>query len=453
VKPFCFVLMPFGRKTDASGRSIDFDDVYHRVIAPAVGQAGMEVVRADEERVGGTIHKPMYERLLLCDYAVADVTGANPNVYYELGIRHALRPRSTVILFAQGTCLPFDIALLRGEAYAIDAAGVPAAAVADGVRIARRLQAARSDASDDSPLYQLLQGMPRVEIDHSRTDVFRERVAYSEEWKARLAEARKNGAAAVRAVASDGRLGNLLEVDTGTLIDLLLTLRDVKAYADMISLCERLPAPLKRTRMVHEQLAFALNREKRHEEAEKVLLDLIAEQGASSETNGLLGRLYKDLWEDARAQGRRLEARDLLKRSIEAYLAGFQADWRDAYPGVNAITLMELGEKLDPRQADLIPVVRYATLERTRKGGDYWDHATLLEIAVVARDEERAMDALAAALTRTSLAWQLETTARNLRLIGEARATRGEDTSWLNGIERELATAIQRLEGARSASG
>ena len=87
--------------------------------------SGLEPIRADEEKIGGTIHKPMFERLMLCHYAVADITGANPNVFYELGIRHAMRPRSTVIVFAEGTVLPFDIALVRGIAYKTDGAGEP----------------------------------------------------------------------------------------------------------------------------------------------------------------------------------------------------------------------------------------------------------------------------------------------------------------------------------------
>jgi hypothetical protein len=102
--------MPFGRKTDAAGRLINFDSVYRKIIAPGVEQAGLEPIRADEEKIGGTIHKPMFERLMLCHYAVADITGANPNVFYELGIRHALRPATTAILFLEGTVIPFDIA-------------------------------------------------------------------------------------------------------------------------------------------------------------------------------------------------------------------------------------------------------------------------------------------------------------------------------------------------------
>jgi hypothetical protein len=63
-------------------------------------------VRADEEMAGGIIHKPMFERLILCEYAVADLTAANANVFYELGVRHGGRPGCTVLLFANQS---FDI--------------------------------------------------------------------------------------------------------------------------------------------------------------------------------------------------------------------------------------------------------------------------------------------------------------------------------------------------------
>src|SRR6266852_795053 len=99
--PLCFVLMPFGRKSDNSGRSVDFDIVYKNVIAPAIQDAELEPLRADEEIAGGIIHKPMFERLILCEYAVADLTTANANVFYELGVRHAIRPWSTVLIHAK----------------------------------------------------------------------------------------------------------------------------------------------------------------------------------------------------------------------------------------------------------------------------------------------------------------------------------------------------------------
>ena len=93
--------MPFGTKPGGS-TLINFDDVYKDLIAPAVSAAGLEPLRADEEQTGGIIHKPMFERLILCEFAVADLTTANANVFYELGLRHAVRPASTVLIFAEG---------------------------------------------------------------------------------------------------------------------------------------------------------------------------------------------------------------------------------------------------------------------------------------------------------------------------------------------------------------
>src|SRR2546430_13095682 len=123
--PLCFVLMPFGRKNDASGRFVDFDDVYKNVIAPAIHDAELEPLRADEEVTGGIIHKPMFERLMLCPYAVADLTTANANVYYELGVRHALRPYSTILAFAEGGRLPFDLPMNRALPYRLSRARKP----------------------------------------------------------------------------------------------------------------------------------------------------------------------------------------------------------------------------------------------------------------------------------------------------------------------------------------
>src|SRR5215469_10232988 len=106
--------MPFGKKPDGTGRTINFDAVYQKIIKPAIEAAELEPIRADEEIVGGFIHKPMFERLMLCDYAVADLTTANPNVFYELGIRHAIRPATTVTVFAKHQVIPFDVTFLRG---------------------------------------------------------------------------------------------------------------------------------------------------------------------------------------------------------------------------------------------------------------------------------------------------------------------------------------------------
>jgi tetratricopeptide (TPR) repeat protein len=447
--PLCFVLMPFGKKMDAGGRLTDFDAVYQQVIAPAVMQAGLEPVRADEEKIGGTIHKPMFERLMLCHYAVADITGANPNVFYELGIRHALRPRSTVILFREGTVLPFDIALVRAISYKADGAGQPVEAELPIKLVAAQLHEARGNPHDDSPIFQLLDDLPRWEIDHTKTDIFRKSVDYSKRYKDRLASAVKDGAGAVERIAVEPGLANLLEVEAGIVVDLYLSLRDVKAYDAMIRLYERMPLPLQRAKMMREQLGFALNREGRFEEAEKILKVVIDEFGPSSETNGLLGRIYKDRWESAKKEGR-LEARALLKRAVETYLQGFESDWRDAYPGVNAVTLMEMMDKPDPAQARILPVVRFAAAQKAKSNPDYWDYATLLELAVLGRDPDDAENQLAEALALARHSWEVDSTTRNLRLVRETRTARGEDAAWIKPLEDALADASQRLAPAKA---
>ena len=448
--PLCFVLMPFGKKMDAAGRVTNFDSIYDKIIAPAVARAGLEPIRADEEKIGGTIHKPMFERLMLCHYAVADITGANPNVFYELGIRHAMRPRSTVIVFGEGTVLPFDIALVRGISYKTDGAGEPITPSVTIEAIATQLIAARGNPHDDSPIFQLVEGVPRWEIDHSKTDIFRKSLDYSKKYKDRLRAAVREGADAVQKVADEPALANLLEVESGVVVDLFLSLRDVKAHKAMIELYHRMPLPLQRAKMMREQLGFALNREGRFEEAEKVLSEVIAEFGPSSETNALLGRIYKDRWDLAKKEDLP-EARALLKNAIDAYLAGFEADWRDAYPGINAVTLMEMMPKPDPRQAEILPVVRYSAARKAARNPDYWDHATLLELAVLARDADDATEKLGEALAVARAAWELESTARNLGLIREMREGRGEDAGWIKRLEDTLKERAKRLEAPKAA--
>ena len=441
--PLCFILMPFGRKKDATGREIDFNAVYERLIAPAVRDAGLEPIRADEEKTGGIIHKPMFERLILCEYAVADLTSANANVFYELGVRHAVKPHTTILLFAEGSGrLPFDVGQLRAIPYSITSAGAPTKVNGPRSLLTERLLEARN-AAVDSPLFQLVDNYPQV--DHSKTDIFRDLAEYSKGMKERLSKARRGGLEAVRQIERE--ISSIADCETGVVIDLFLSYRAVEGWKEMIDLVSRMSPELSRTVMVQEQLGLALNRDGKGEEAEQVLLELIARRGPSSETYGILGRVYKDRWESALKDGDKYLAKGLLDKAIDAYLKGFEADWRDAYPGINAVTLMELKDPPDPRRIDLIPVVRYAVERKIATGKpDYWDHATRIELAVLAMDEEKAMAALSDALASVREPWEPETTLRNLLLIDEARVRRGEKTDWVHEIEEEFKKKTKQAE-------
>lgn len=437
MKPLCFVLMPFGKRRAARGTMVDFDLVYRNLIAPAIGESGLEPLRADEEQIGGIIHKPMFERLILCEYAVADLTTANANVFYELGLRHAVRPHSTALLFAQGAGqLPFDVGLLRALPYRLGAEGSPAEPSQIIAMLVARLREARQ-CTTDSPIFQLVEGYRAPDIAHVKTDVFRERVRYSASFKERLAQARKGGEAALHAAEKD--LGDIATAESGVVVDLFLSYRAIECWQGMIDLVPRMSPPLAGAVMVREQLGFALNRVGRGGEAERMLIDLIDQRGPSSETCGILGRVYKDRWEDALKAGERFAASGLLEKAINAYLRGFESDWRDAYPGINAVTLMELKDPPDMRREQLIPVVRYSVERRIAAGKpDFWDHATLIELAVLAKDQARAETALSDALAAVREVWEPRTTARNLRLIREARERRAESVIWALEVEQEL---------------
>ena len=274
-RPLCFVLMPFGKKRDAAGAVINFDAVYHDLIVPAVEVAGMDPLRANEEMAGGIIHKALFERLILCEYAVADLTTANANVFYELGVRHAVRQWSTILLFSKGgSQLPFDVAPLRALPYVLGADGRPTEIESTCGVLVARLHEARQ-ARTDSPIYQLVDNYP--DIDHTKTDVFREQVDYSSKTKSRLATARKEGISKLREIENE--LVPIRDQESGVVIDLFLSYRAAEAWNDMISLVGKMHAPLAATVMVREQQAFALNRAGKSEEAEKTLLDLIDPKG------------------------------------------------------------------------------------------------------------------------------------------------------------------------------
>ena len=107
----CFVVMGFHKKTDfPTGRTLDLDKSYRLLIKPSADECGLTCIRADEIAHSGVIDVPMYQSLLDSDLVIADLSTSNPNALYELGVRHALRPFSTIVIAENKLQYPFDIA-------------------------------------------------------------------------------------------------------------------------------------------------------------------------------------------------------------------------------------------------------------------------------------------------------------------------------------------------------
>lgn len=438
----CLIVMPFDRKKDATGRVIDFEAVYRRLVAPAVEAAGLQPVRADEERTGSLMQRSALERLRLCEFAVADLSTGDPKVFYELGVRQSVHPAETVLLYAFGGAqLPLDLQGLSAVPYRVSPQGLPVHEAKYRAILTARLMEVVTGPSKN-PVFGAVQGQPR----DLRGEL--ERIAagnrHVSEFKRRLNAAKLKGINAVREVELS--LGPLSEADPGATVELFIGYRAVNGWCEMIDLAGRMPAHLAASVLVQEQLGLALNWAGRPDDAEKVLRDLIATRGPSSDSYGFLGRILKDRWEKALEGGETAKAREFLQKAAAAYLKGFEADWRNTYPGVNAVTLMELKEPADPRRREILPVVHYAVEQRIRSGAaDYWDYATLLELACLACDEAKGVDALGRSLARVRESWEPATTARDLRLIREARQRRGADCpEWADRAETELLKAAER---------
>jgi MAP3K TRAFs-binding domain len=465
-QPLCFVLMPFGSKADpAGGPSIDFDRIYDKAVRPGVEAADMLPIRADEERLGGIIHKAMFERLLVCDYAVADLTTSNPNVMYELGIRHAARPRTTLTVFAESSPLPFDLTLLRTQPYQLGDHNEFPESRADLLRAAveRHLRELRSAAEttagiEDSPLFQLVSGWNPQPLPLAAAQSFQDQVLAHEQVKQRLAAIRSESLSGQERASAAAELTQLSAEllaegpsDPGVLTELMLSHRSFKAWSGMIDVYEAMPAVLKQQTLTRQQVAFAYNRraettgqDKDRAQALRILEEVLREQGPDSETYGLLGRIYKSQWMAAMSAHDLPKAREFLVKAVRAYTRGFETDWRDVYPGINAITLLEVqgGEKALRQKERLLPVVRFAAEQRL--GGanpTYWDHATILELAVLASDVEKALDVLDDVVATYTESFQPETTAGNLRIIDEGRRRRGMSTEWMQPIIEALDVA------------
>jgi O-acetyl-ADP-ribose deacetylase (regulator of RNase III) len=102
--------MPFGEREDPDGNAINFDQIYKYIIKAGVESLqGMKCVRCDEIEESGVVHKQMLEKIYQADAAVVDITTLNPNVFYELGVRHSLADCVTVIIKREGTNIPFNI--------------------------------------------------------------------------------------------------------------------------------------------------------------------------------------------------------------------------------------------------------------------------------------------------------------------------------------------------------
>lgn len=106
----CFVIAPIGEpKSETRKRS---DQILKHIINPATKECGYKAIRADQISEPGRITSQVIQRIIDDPLVIADLTGKNPNVFYELAIRHAIR-KPFIQLIDKKEQLPFDVADMR----------------------------------------------------------------------------------------------------------------------------------------------------------------------------------------------------------------------------------------------------------------------------------------------------------------------------------------------------
>ena len=143
-----FVIRGFGQKA-----GVDFDRVDQELIKPALEEVGAGGGTTGEIVAAGNIREDMFRELVLADVVVADISVHNANVFYELGVRHAMRNRSTVLIRARIDDVPFDLSTDRYLSYD------PASAAASVPQLVQALRSTLASERTDSPVFGLLPGL------------------------------------------------------------------------------------------------------------------------------------------------------------------------------------------------------------------------------------------------------------------------------------------------------
>jgi tetratricopeptide (TPR) repeat protein len=343
--------------------------------------------------------------------------------------------RGRTILISASGLLPGNIGYAQALWYEPDTAGrltgQPAVRFRDSLQAAIR-QSQRATICD-SPVYEFFPDLqvilpPELEAEHipRRAAPARKQQAFAQSFveSPELAMGYLRQSEAVMRGAPD--------TDPVEYLNLLRKYRDVSEWDRVVALASDAPPAIASSPEVQQVLALALNRrgaEGDQQRAIDLMEKLVAETGGDGEAFGVLGRIYKDRYAQAKRQADAHGAAENLDHALQHYRAGFEKNPKDYYPGINVVLLL-LDRNDDAARAELeaiVPRVRAAVQERREAGSpNFWDLATELQLAAVARDWACAEEAGLMAVTAAPSAWMLETTLRDLRRLGEQLPEAGD---------------------------
>jgi Tetratricopeptide Repeats-Sensor len=444
----CFVVMGFGKKTDfETGRVLDLDQSYINLIKPAVEAADLKCIRADEIVHSGLIDVPMYEQLLKADVVVADISTSNRNAVYELGVRHALRPYTTVIIAEEQMMKSpfFDLnhIVIRQYRHLGEDIGVSEMKrfTSDLTRAIKEIMAQEPKLRWDSPVYKFIDRLTPPSVPEV---VKQAAAAIPEASPSPAASSRSAGVGAphselMERVEEAQKKGDWLKAKM-----LLEEIREMRRTGTVeTSADQQVENP--EDPDVLQRLALATYKSKypTPEEALKVARDLLKllepQTTNDTETLGLWGSVHKRLWELTRESS-------YLDEAVRAYERGFYLR-NDYYNGINYAYLLNeraahpvgFGEAVadfvqarrvrkevvsicnqwlesNPRTAPLPPGSKFPEKR-------YWVMATLAEAQIGLEDEALGQQRLEEAFAAAPEGWMKQTTQEQVTKLKALLAT------------------------------
>ncbi|WP_339125461.1 tetratricopeptide repeat-containing protein [Fusobacterium nucleatum] len=389
-KKICFVVMGFGKKMDyRNSKEVDLDIIYEKVIKNLFSTLSKyKLIRADEISGSDIIDVNMYSLLLSADLVIADITTMNENALYELGIRHALKPFSTIIMMQESEKIPFDINHCRILKYK-DFGEQLDDSEAETIKNSLHLFIKESEKQKtDSPLYTYLPNIVPPSIPNNELK----------------------------------KLINQFENNEETISCILLKAKELnkeskfkESVSEWIKLRELLP----NNEYVIQQLALAKykshspNKTMALQEALNIINILNPKNSLDLETLGITGAIYKNLFKMNNNY-------DYLDEAIMYYKKGFIIK-KDYYNGENYSNCLLLKTQKSGLEEDEVNYLKFESksvcreiitiIENDLKKGEinYWMYATLATCYLCLKDEKNHQKYETEFFANTAIEWEIET--------------------------------------------
>ncbi len=424
-----FVIMPFGKKkvfSEGEVTEIDFNTVYHRLIKPACALVQKQVSRIDEFSFSGSISSEIVRQLFSAEVVIADITGTNANVFFELGIRQSLTERPTIIISSEGFSIPFDLQDQRVFFYSPSNIGSASSAVEE-------LSQLLSDVKKSAPNSPVISSLREIGLQPDPN----ERSQFEADMRQKLSRANSiEQLTAVWQWCSTQR-----PLPSNLLLDLAKKVSNLGEWELAVIVSKRAAQENPNDFEIHRFIGWYLRNlgENHYEEAEDQLKLALKLNSADPETLGIIGGLYK-------RQQRYLEATSCYERGY--MLAPSSLYMRATRASMLLVSSLAAGE--DHSAGILAYQQIFDDLSLGWKDrSDPWELAILGECAYILGDAPNAIDFFQSAADVSNDLTVLHSPAEQIELV----ASYGYRTDIALEITSFLKSAIIKGEASAAKDG